>query len=64
MIRNKKKNIEQEEEKDGYYIFGVKSWQPFAVMGDQEILDFWRINFDKIKVFDKHLTLNVDIFNL
>ena len=54
----------QEEEQDGQCIFGVESWWPFAVMEDQEIVDFWRINFDKIKVFDKHLTFNVDIFNL
>lgn len=55
----------QEEEKYESYIFGVKSWYEVTPCSNGRIMTvFWKINFDKIKVFNKSLTFNVDIFNL
>lgn len=43
-------------------VFNLGVKQPFAVM--ENFILFWKINFDKIKVFDQLLTFNIDIFNL
>lgn len=54
----------QEEESYGYYIFAVKSWHEVAFVVIKNFILFWKINFNKIKVFDQHLTFNIGIFNL